>query len=99
MGDLATTVTNAELLALFKDGYPSVFETHIIGDSATGLSKGYGFVRFADEDERDRSLQEMQGTALHGRTLRVSVASKRSATTDAHERAMFSPAVTQARPL
>ena len=94
-----TVVTNAELLALFKDRYPSVFETHVVGDPATGLSKGYGFVRFADAGERDRSLQEMQGTTLHGRTLRVSVASKRPASTEAHDRAMFSPAVTQARPL
>lgn len=26
-----------------------------------GISKGYGFVRFTDENERDRSLTEMSG--------------------------------------
>ena len=50
--------------------------TQVITDAATGRSKGYGFVRFASELERDRAL-EMQGFALAGRPIRVSLATAR----------------------
>eukprot|EP00879_Flechtneria_rotunda_P012086 GHRR01012621.1.p1 GENE.GHRR01012621.1~~GHRR01012621.1.p1 ORF type:complete len:327 (+),score=151.56 GHRR01012621.1:167-1147(+) len=48
----------------------------VIVDPATGRSKGYGFVRFANEAERDRSL-EMQGFQLSNRPIRVSLATAR----------------------
>jgi hypothetical protein len=36
----------------------------------TGRSKGYGFVRFTSEPERDKALGEMQSYPLNGRNLR-----------------------------
>lgn len=48
----------------------------VIVDPATGRSKGYGFVRYANESERDRSL-EMQGFQLSNRPIRVSLATAR----------------------
>lgn len=42
----------------------------IVTDPATGRSKGYGFVRFTVEAERDRALGEMNGYPLNGRNLR-----------------------------
>lgn len=48
----------------------------VIVDPATGRSKGYGFVRFANESERDKSL-EMQGYTLCNRPVRVSLATAR----------------------
>jgi hypothetical protein len=48
----------------------------VIVDPATGRSKGYGFVRFANEAERDKSL-EMQGYQLSNRPIRVSLATAR----------------------
>jgi hypothetical protein len=50
----------------------------VITDPTTGRSKGYGFVRFASEPERDRAL-EMQGFNLSGRPIRVSLATARRA--------------------
>lgn len=48
-------------------------------DPSTGLSRGYGFVRFADENDMERALLLGQnagsGLSLHGRTLRISEAS------------------------
>lgn len=48
-------------------------------DPSTGLSRGYGFVRFADESDMQRALLLGQnagsGLSLHGRTLRISEAS------------------------
>jgi len=49
-------------------------------DPATGMSRGYGFVRFGDETDMTRSLALGQNTSgsglsLRGRTLRISEAS------------------------
>jgi RNA recognition motif-containing protein len=48
-------------------------------DPSTGISRGYGFVRFADENDMHRALTLGQnpgsGLSLHGRTLRISEAS------------------------
>jgi hypothetical protein len=51
-------------------------DLQVIVDPATGRSKGYGFVRFANEAERDKSL-EMQGYTLCNRPVRVSLATAR----------------------
>lgn len=48
-------------------------------DAATSLSKGYGFVRFADEGESLRCLGEMNGMFVGSRAIRVSTAQNRSA--------------------
>lgn len=49
----------------------------VITDAITGRSKGYGFVRFAGEGERDRALAEMNGHFLSNRPIRVSLATAR----------------------
>ena len=95
VGDLAHTVTEAELLAQFKAHYPSAFEARTVTDPATNASKGFGFVRFAEVGERDRAIQEMHGVSLHGRSLRMSVANKRQA--QGAERNAFSQAITPVR--
>jgi RNA recognition motif. (a.k.a. RRM, RBD, or RNP domain) len=99
VGDLAHSVTDAELLALFQAHYPSAFEARVVTDAATSTPKGFGFVRFAHEQERDRAISEMHGVALQGRSLRVSVAAKRQAAAGGVERSAFSRAVTQVRTL
>lgn len=43
-------------------------------DPQTGKSRGYGFVRFSDETERDRALVQMNGQLLSNRSIRVSLA-------------------------
>ena len=46
----------------------------VITDPLTGRSKGYGFVRFASEGERDRALGDMMGHLISNRPIRVSIA-------------------------
>mmetsp|Transcript_13132 Transcript_13132/g.33949 ORF Transcript_13132/g.33949 Transcript_13132/m.33949 type:complete len:475 (+) Transcript_13132:171-1595(+) len=77
VGDLALDVTDFQLQERFRELFPSVRSAKIIIDVATGRSKGYGFVRFGDETERDRALEEMQGTLLSSRAIRVSQATVR----------------------
>uniref|UniRef100_A0A383W2Q4 RRM domain-containing protein n=1 Tax=Tetradesmus obliquus TaxID=3088 RepID=A0A383W2Q4_TETOB len=76
VGDLAPDVTDFVLQEAFRVYYPSVRSAKVIVDPATGRSKGYGFVRFANEAERDKSL-EMQGYQLSNRPIRVSLATAR----------------------
>lgn len=50
------------------------FSLQVISDPATGRSKGYGFVRFGSEAERDRALADMNGVYISTRPIRVSIA-------------------------
>ena len=52
----------------------------VITDPVTGRSKGYGFVRFGSEPERDRALGEMAGHLISNRPIRVSVATAKKNT-------------------
>lgn len=45
-----------------------------MNDPRTGLSRGYGFVRFSDAAEHQHALVEMQGCCIRGRPVRVSMA-------------------------
>ncbi len=61
----------------------------VITDPLTGRSKGYGFVRFGNEAERDRSLTEMSGHIINSRPIRVSVATAKKSQSSAAVRAPF----------
>lgn len=80
VGDLGREVTEGELVALFTPLFQSTKSAKIMYDPSTGLSRGYGFVRFGDENDMTRSLALGQnssgsGLSLRGRTLRISEAS------------------------
>ncbi|GAB4813815.1 hypothetical protein N2152v2_000861 [Parachlorella kessleri] len=74
VGDLAPDVTDIILQEYFRQFYPSVRSAKVITDAGSGRSKGYGFVRFASEPERDKALTEMNGHFLSNRPIRVSLA-------------------------
>jgi RNA recognition motif-containing protein len=82
-------------MAIFQQHYPSVFEARVMTDAATGIHKGFGFVRFANQSERDRAVSEMSGQILHGRSLRVSVAEKRQQARGGFDPRFFTPGITQ----
>ncbi|CAN4125121.1 unnamed protein product [Withania somnifera] len=74
VGDLASDVTDTMLCDTFASKYPSVKGAKVVIDSNTGRSKGYGFVRFDDESERSRAMNEMNGIYCSGRAMRIGVA-------------------------
>jgi len=49
-------------------------------DISTGRSKGYGFVRFMTEAERDEAINQMNGTFLSSKTIRVCEATSKKQT-------------------
>ncbi|KAE8647897.1 hypothetical protein Csa_000131 [Cucumis sativus] len=74
VGDLAPDVTDYLLQETFRAQYPSVRGAKVVTDPNTGRSKGYGFVKFADENERNRAMSEMNGVYCSTRPMRISAA-------------------------
>ncbi|KAJ8763446.1 hypothetical protein K2173_002329 [Erythroxylum novogranatense] len=74
VGDLAADVTDNMLQETFANKYPSVKGAKVVTDSNTGRPKGYGFVRFGDENERTRAMEEMNGVYCSSRPMRIGVA-------------------------
>jgi RNA recognition motif-containing protein len=73
VGDLGPSVTDAVLAGAFNR-YRSVKSARVVMDHGTGMSKGFGFVKFTSEEELNRALVEMQGQLIGERTVRVSPA-------------------------
>ena len=74
VGDLPPEVNDYALQETFAERYPSVRNARVVTDPNTGRSKGFGFVRFGDEGERDRALVEMNGVPCGSRVMRISLA-------------------------
>lgn len=78
VADLSRDVTSQQLLEFFQKQYKSVRYAKVIEDDE-GVSKGYGFVRFIDEEERNRSYSELDRAVGLGRkaiTIKPALAPK-----------------------
>lgn len=71
VGDLAPNVTEADLFEAFIARYASTSHVKVVYDPVTGVSKGYAFVKFGNREDQQRALQEMTGTFVKGRAIRV----------------------------
>ncbi|KAI9251659.1 RNA dependent RNA polymerase-domain-containing protein [Helicostylum pulchrum] len=78
VGDLGADVDDNVLMAAFQSRYGSIRSAKVMIDPVTGYSRGFGFIRFFDENDQQRSLEEMQGVYVGSRPLRVSVARPRA---------------------
>ncbi|OMO63173.1 hypothetical protein COLO4_32684 [Corchorus olitorius] len=79
VGDLAADVTDTMLHDTFSSRYQSIKGAKVVIDSNTGRSKGYGFVRFGDENEKSRAMTEMNGVYCSSRPMRIGVATPKKA--------------------
>ena len=80
VGDLPPEVNDYVLQETFTPRYASVRNARVVTDPATGRSKGFGFVRFGEEGDRDRALVEMNGVPCGSRAMRISLAIPRKST-------------------
>ncbi|XP_047153711.1 polyadenylate-binding protein RBP47B'-like [Vigna umbellata] len=97
VGDLAPDVTDYLLQETFRAHYHSIRGAKVVTDPNTGRSKGYGFVKFSDENERNRAMTEMNGVYCSTRAMRISAATpKKSTSSYAAEPAPFTKPVFQA---
>lgn len=78
VGDLAPDVNDYYLQTTFQYYYPSVYSARVVCDPQTGFSKGYGFVYFNDDNERQRALTEMQGFPISYKPIKVNIATKKN---------------------
>uniref|UniRef100_A0A9I9DD97 RRM domain-containing protein n=1 Tax=Cucumis melo TaxID=3656 RepID=A0A9I9DD97_CUCME len=77
VGDLAADVTDSLLYETFSSKFPSVKAAKVVIDANTGRSKGYGFVRFGDDNERSQAMTEMNGIYCSSRPMRIGAATPR----------------------
>ncbi|KAK6338976.1 hypothetical protein TWF696_009772 [Orbilia brochopaga] len=78
VGDLGPEVNEFVLVSLFQGRFQSCKSAKIMTDPISGMSRGYGFVRFADEMDQQRALTEMQGVYCGNRPMRISTATPKS---------------------
>lgn len=77
VGDLAPEITEPMLFNHFLKEYPgAVRNVKIMMDFSTKTSKGFGFVRFNNEESQKHALQNMSESILAGKPIRVSHASR-----------------------
>ncbi|KAF1846553.1 uncharacterized protein K460DRAFT_367307 [Cucurbitaria berberidis CBS 394.84] len=73
---LATAVTTQDLTDYFSESYP-IKTAVVVLDKETRESKGYGFVTFADVEDAQRAKEELNGTELKGKKIRIDTAEAR----------------------
>lgn len=76
VGNLSYSMTEEELEALFAE-VGQVTDAVIIFDRDSGRSKGFGFVEMVDESVAMTALEQINGTEVDGRTIKVAEANPR----------------------
>eukprot|EP00455_Lapot_gusevi_P004826 TRINITY_DN119_c0_g1_i13.p1 TRINITY_DN119_c0_g1~~TRINITY_DN119_c0_g1_i13.p1 ORF type:complete len:354 (+),score=97.75 TRINITY_DN119_c0_g1_i13:77-1063(+) len=54
--------------------YGNIISCKLIVDKNTGMSLGYGFIKFSDESEAEKAIQHLNGHHIGGKSLKVSAA-------------------------
>uniref|UniRef100_UPI00358E3741 tRNA selenocysteine 1-associated protein 1-like isoform X2 n=1 Tax=Myxine glutinosa TaxID=7769 RepID=UPI00358E3741 len=77
IGDLTQDVDDYQLYEFFAQRYTSCQAGKVVLDNL-GNSRGFGFVRFGEEQEQKVALEEMQGAmGLGGKPIRINPATPR----------------------
>ena len=71
IGELDPNINENYLKNIFLKLYKSVIGAKIVIDPITRKSKGYGFVRFSDQNESQRAILEMNGFEINGKAIKV----------------------------
>ena len=72
--ELDPSVDEEILQNYFKQYFKSVIGAKIVVDPSTKVSKGYGFVKFSDQNESHRALNEMNGKLINGKPMKINTA-------------------------
>lgn len=98
VGDLTPEVDDYTLYRAFSTRYPSIRTAKVILDTS-GYSRGYGFVRFASEEEQKSCLVAMNGyKGLGGKPLKISNAVAKTTKFNANSTAQSPTAATATTP-
>jgi RNA recognition motif-containing protein len=77
VGNLSWDTTEDNLRAAFSQGGRTVSDCHIVSDRDTGRPRGFAFVEMSSDAEAQAAIQDMDGTNLDGRDIRVNEAQER----------------------
>ena len=72
-GNLNFNLSEDELRQIFEE-YGEVVSVNIITDKYSGRSKGFGFVEMANQEDGERVCEELDGTEVGGRNIKVNQA-------------------------
>ncbi len=76
VGNLPYQMTDAELEETFTQA-GEVVDAVVVIDRETGQSRGFGFVEMADVEAAEAAVEQLNGTEVGGRALRVAEANPR----------------------
>ncbi|NOY80712.1 MAG: RNA-binding protein [Kiritimatiellaeota bacterium] len=76
VGNLSWGTTDDSLRTAFEQ-FGEVIEAKVITERDTGRSRGFGFVTFANDEDAQTAMDQMNGADLDGRPLRVNEANDR----------------------
>jgi RNA recognition motif-containing protein len=76
VSNLSFNVTDEDLQDYFAE-YGEVTSAKVIMDKFTNKSRGFAFVEMSDDEAAKIAIQELDGAAVDGRTIGVSVAKPR----------------------
>ncbi len=76
VGNLSYQTTEDDLRRLFA-GAGNVASVTIVTERDSGRSKGFAFVEMATPEEAQKAINDLNGTALRDRTLRIDFARPR----------------------
>ena len=77
VGGISWNTSEAGLREAFEQ-FGEVTEATIVVDRDTGRSRGFGFVVFSDDGDALKAVEQLNGTELEGRAIRVDEARERS---------------------
>jgi RNA recognition motif-containing protein len=73
VGNLSSQTTQDDLQAAFSR-FGNVERVNVVTDPYNGQSRGFAFVTMRQASEAQKAISELNGTDLHGHTLKVSEA-------------------------
>uniref|UniRef100_A0A6Q2X4T1 tRNA selenocysteine-associated protein 1 n=1 Tax=Esox lucius TaxID=8010 RepID=A0A6Q2X4T1_ESOLU len=84
VGDLSSDVDDFQLHQFFLKKYPSCKGGKVVSDQY-GNSRGYGFIKFGDENEQKKAIEECQNASgLGTKPIRISIAVNKSHKTNTY---------------
>lgn len=87
VGNLSYKISDQELKNVFEE-FGEVTSAKVIIDRKTGRSKGFGFVEMNSDDEAQAAINELDGSEIKGRTVKVNKARPKTATAGGNRNAL-----------
>jgi len=77
VGNLSYSIGDDKLKSIFSE-FGEVVSAKVIRDRDTDRPKGFGFVEMAQQQDAEKAIQELDGSEVDGRNMKVNVAKPRN---------------------